>query len=170
MKKWAWISFLTFFALAIVIVVSVKNALKNIEFEISSGGVDATVNSWSDVQSFLGGKGAVTLNFIVGVTNKNWFNIPIRDLETRVYYQGHLIGNSSPSALKNIDVNSGSYKRWTEPVDLHAKTEIAKQFLQQIISGEDPVIDYETELKVWGIRYTYSDRMKIVETALSELA
>ncbi len=170
MKKRLWISLLVFFSLIFIAIVSVRNILNNIDFEIKSGGVNANLNSWSDVQTLFSGKGAITLNFVVGVTNKNWFTIPIKDLETRVYYKGQLVGNSSPLALKNIDVGSGSFRQWIEPVDLHAKKELAKQLFQEIIRGSDPVIEYETELKVWGIRYTYSDRLKIVETALSELA
>lgn len=161
------ISLFTLIGLIIVIVVVIRDAFKNIDFKIEQGGVSANINSLQDIQTLLSGQGAVTLKFIVGVTNKNWFKIPIRDLETRVYYRGQLIGNSSPAALKNIDILPGSYKQWIEPVDLHAKGEYVKQMLTDIFMRGDAMIMYETELKVWGIRYIYSDQIRIIETALS---
>ena len=140
------------------------------DFNIKSAGVSTNVQSWQDIESYFKGQGAITLKFSVGVLNKNWFNIPIRDLETRVFYQGQLIGNSSSTSPKNIDIYSGSYKEWIEAVDIHAKGNFVKQFVQEIFSGGDPVIEYQTELKVLGIRYTYSERIKVIETTLSELS
>lgn len=166
-KKWLVISLLTLAGLIIVLTVIIRDALRNIDFNIEQGGVSANISSLQDVQTLLSGQGAITLKFIAAVTNKNWFKIPIRDLETRVYYKGQLVGNSSPTALKNIDILPGSYKQWIEPVDLHAKGEYLKQMLTDILMRGDTTIMYETELRVWGIRYTYSDQIRIVETALS---
>jgi len=166
-KRWIWISIAVFVLLIIGVIITVRNAINKTDFDIESAGVDANINSWADVQTFLSGEGAITIKFLVYVKNTNWFKIPLRDLESRVYYRGQLIGNSAPSALKNIDIAPGSYKQWIEPVDIHAKGILLKEFLGEILTGSDPVIKYETELKVLGIRYTYSDQLKIVETALS---
>ncbi len=166
-RKWLLISLFTVIALVIVVIVIVRDALTNIDLTVESEGVDANIHSLQDIQTLLSGQGAITLKFLVGMKNGNWFKIPIRDLETRVYYRGQLIGNSSPSSLKNIDIGSGSYKQWIEPVDLHAKGSLVKQLLTEVLQGGDPVIMYETELKVWGVRYTYSDQIQLIETALS---
>jgi len=166
-KKWLLISLFTLIGLVIVLIAVVRDALTNIDFKIKSGGVNANINSLSDIQVLLSGQGAVTLKFIVQVTNKNWFSIPIRDLETRVYYKGQLIGNSSPTALKDITILSNNTNQWVEPVDLHAKGSLVKGLLTDVFKGGDPVISYETELKVWGVRYTYSNQIKLIETALS---
>ncbi len=166
-RKWLLISLFTLIGLLIIVVVIVRDALTNVDLKIGDASVDANINNFQDLQLLLSGEGAVTLKFPVSVTNKNWFKIPIRDLETRVYYRGDLIGNSSPAALKNIDITPGSYQQWIEPVDLHAKGPLVKQLLMEVLQGGDPTIMHETELKVWGIRYTYSDQIRLIETALS---
>jgi|GEM_PF-7008594 len=166
-KNWLLVSLFTLLGLIIVLIVIVRDALTNLDFKIKSGGVDANINSLSDVSVLLSGQGAVTLKFIVEVGNRNWFSIPIRDLETRVYYKGQLIGNSAATALKNITISANNIQQWVEPVDLHAKGSLVKNLLIDVFQGGDAVISYETELKVWGIRYTYSDQVKLLETALS---
>lgn len=166
-KKAIIVTVSTMAALFLMLVLVIRDALTNLDVNVQFDSVDANIDSIADIGNLLEGQKAITLKFLVGITNTNWFRIPIRDLETRVFYRGQLIGNSSPDALKDININAGSYQQWIEPVDLRADKALIKQLFNEIFSGSDPIIRYETELKVWGIRYTYSDQIQLIKTALS---
>lgn len=169
MKNRVTISLLTLAAILIAVWLLFKDILSKITFNVGMEGATTGIKSLADLQSFLQGSGAVTFNFLIDVTNASWLTIKLRDLETRVFYKGQLIGNSGLAALKNIDINAGSFKKWVEPVDIRVSKTVLSALMSDLISGKDPELSYETEMRIYGIRYTYSDRVKIIETTLSSL-
>ncbi len=127
------------------------------------------IKTWNDVTNFLSGSGALTFNFAIDVTNASWLSIRLRDLETKVYYKGQLIGKPGINALKNININAGSYKSWIEPIELAVNKQLLTMLVSDLATGTDPELSYTTSMRIYGIRYTYSDKVKIIETTLSSL-
>lgn len=166
MKKWIWITLLIFVGLLSIAAIAVISASKRLKFEVEYASFEIP-DGWEAITNLFNNQGFIKLNFLVKTSNQNSFVIPIKDLETRVYYKGQLIGGSSPSALKNIDLPGRADMDWIEPIDIGVKSDSIKAMLQDLWAGRDPEIYYETELKVWGIRYTYTDRIRIIETATS---
>lgn len=169
MKNWLSISLLSLLGLLALIYIMFKDIMSKIAFNVGMNGASTGITNWAQLQSFLTGSGAITFNFAISVTNSSWLNIKLRGLETRVYYQGKLIGNSGIAALKNIDINSGSYKQWIEPIDIAANKQTLGLLFSDLFKGKDPELTYTTEMRIYGIKYSYTDKVKIIETTLSSI-
>lgn len=166
MNKWLVISVVIFAALAFGAYSWVKGVISRLSFNVYFSNVSLAN---TNIAALITNRGVITFNFLIKVKNANGFTIPIRDLETRIYYKGQLIGNSSATALKDIDILPGSFKQWIEPVDIHVKSQIVGQAIADLGQFKDPLITFTTEMKIWGIRYKYSERIQVVQTALEEL-
>ena len=169
MKNWLSISLISLLALLALLYILFKDIMSKIVFTVGMDGASTGIKTWADAQNFLTGGGALTFKFVIGVTNSSWLNIKLRGLETRVYYQGQLIGNSGVAALKNIDINSGTFKQWIEPIDIAANKKTLGLLFSDLFKGKDPELTYTTEMRIYGIKYSYTDKVKIIETTLSSL-
>ena len=121
MKNRLLIALLIFSAIITILWISFKNVWDNIYFEVNYSKTSVNVRNWAQLTELLKGKGNITVTFQILVANKTWLNIPIRNLDIKIYHKGELIGQSSPLSLKNIDIASGKVKDWQEPINLFAK-------------------------------------------------
>lgn len=164
MKNRLLIALLIFSAIITILWISFKNVWDNIYFEVNYSKTSVNVRNWSQFTELIKGNGNVTVAFKILVANKTWLNIPIRNLDIKIYHKGELIGESSPLSLKNIDIASGKVKDWEEPINLFAKKQVVKDFLTELFNGRDPEITYDVKINVFGFSYTYSEKMKLIAT------
>lgn len=169
MKNWLSISLLILLAIGITLYVMFKDIMSKIAINVALQSTSTGIKNWADVTQFFGGKGSIIFNFGIDVTNASWLAIKLRNLETTVYYKGQQIGKSSNNALRNITIDKGSYKQWVEPIELSISAQLLTNLLKDLTSGVDPELTYSTQMRIYGISYTYTDKVKIIETTLSSL-
>ena len=82
-------------------------------------------------------------------------------MKTSVFYKGNYIGGSLGS--QNVDLISKQQTRFMENIDLVVKGALIKQMVADVSAGIDPELEYEINLQLFGIRYGFRERIKLIE-------
>lgn len=160
MKNWIVISLIVFFAIVALAFLRIRSIYKRVEFDAWYESMELGPMTITDL---LQGKGTVRVNFLVKVLNANDISLRIRDLQTHVYYQDELVGQSSSTALKNITIGPAKYQEWTEPIDIFLNKGNIGSALKEVKEGRDPIIDFKVSMRIYGIKYSYTDRIKLIQ-------
>ena len=97
------------------------------------------------------GGGFFRLEFFVRIFNYNKLQIPVKDVFIKIFYKGKLIGQSSEIQQEEIRIIPNSFSESIVVVDVYVKPELIN-LLTDLISSEDPELEYEASYKIYGIR------------------
>lgn len=158
MKK-GWIIFIVLLiTVAVVIYVKINEVINRIDINVAYSKTNLSV---INVQDLLRGKAHFQIQFIISIANKNWFSIPIKGLKTTIYYKGKLIGGSAK--VQNIELPKNGSVEFQENINLLIKGDIISSLAADLAADVDPELEYETTLRVLGIRYAFKEKVKLIE-------
>lgn len=158
MKKAILISILVFVALSMVIFYRLKAISNNLAIEVAYEGINLET---IDITQLLANQSYIQVLFGIRIFNSNRFKIPIKNMTTSVFYKSKYVGGSV--AAKNIDLLPNQLTKFTENINLFVKGEIIKQMFGDISAGRDPELEYEISLKLFGIRYRFREKIKLIK-------
>jgi len=142
-------------AVLVFIIFTVKKIYDRIAIEVSLKKANFSTIQLEDL--LLGG-GFFRLEFLVKIFNYNKLKIPVKDLFIKIYYQGKLIGQSSEIEQSNINIVPDSMAVSTVVVDIYVKPELLN-LLTDLISSENPDLEYEASYKLYGLRITSREQV-----------
>lgn len=133
----------------------VKMAINRVSFQIGLKGFDLSGISISDVFQ---GTGAIKLQALAKISNRNNFAINLSKFKIWMYYQGTMIAQTTDETnnISDVSIPANGNIDVTHDVTVYLNSAFL-QAIKDLRNGANLKFDYTTSFRVYGIPFTYKD-------------